>query len=33
MSLLGNGIYFELEKSQPVERWTPVGKNRLVKKE
>ena len=28
----GEWHLFELEKSQPVERWTPVGKNRLVKK-
>ena len=28
----GEWHLFELEKSQPVEVWTPVGKNRLVKK-
>ena len=28
----GEWHLFELEESQPVERWTPVGKNRLVKK-
>ena len=28
----GEWHLFELEKSQPVESWTPVGKNRLVKK-
>ena len=29
----GEWHLFELEKSQPVERWTPIGKNRLVKKD
>ena len=28
----GEWHLFELEKSQPVEIWTPVGKNRLIKK-
>ena len=28
----GEWHLFELEKSQPVEVWTPIGKNRLVKK-
>ena len=28
----GKWHLFELEQSQPVENWTPVGKNRLVKK-
>ena len=28
----GEWHLFELEKSQPTEVWTPVGKNRLVKK-
>ena len=28
----GEWHLFELEKNQPVEYWTPVGKNRLVKK-
>ena len=30
---LGEWHLFELEKSQPVENWTAVGKNRLVKKD
>ena len=29
---LGEWHLFELEKSQPVEEWTAIGKNRLVKK-
>ena len=28
----GEWHLFELERSQPVENWTAVGKNRLVKK-
>lgn len=28
----GEWHLFELENTQPVEQWTPVGKNRLVKK-